>query len=848
MRRLAPAKLASIVGGGGQAPRAVVASIDCPNFARQGAVEATARNFQARFREMSQILGISFPVYVLLNRADGLPFFSDFAANLSETEAAEVWGVTLPLQASKGTGLYAEIETKRVSAAFDYIFYDLDGRRTDLLRREHDAAKLPGIYEFPREYRKLRAPLVQALVELCRPSQLVVGPFLRGFYVAGQRTVTVSAGIADSVERGPITNFDEPVGATRVFDLKKMRGQAAAQEAPATGATHVFDIRKLKAQGGLDSGIELPSAQTRLVQQPLFLPHLFSDVLLRDRAALGASGASTKVGFWRRFLLATAIAVFIVLSIGFIVSYLGNRSFESQVQAAQAAAFVAPPANQAPGASDLQHLEDTGELFDTLNGYRQNGPPLHLRWGLYAGDQLLPAACRAYAGGLNALLLAPAQASMAAAMKGWTYKAPSDPYDAPYRTLKTYLITTTQGSHAKEDATLSSDLFDNWSAGRTVGTGQEMLVRKQFDRYAGILSGDPSCFGAKVDPSVIANARSYLNSFPPEQRIYQAMLTGATSKGGKGIIFNRDYPGTDQVVINTQLVPGAFTKDGWAAMQDALQHPQRYRGGEAWVLGDQTKEAPDPQTLVPDLTKTYQSQFVAAWTAFLKASKFRGYKDPADIAPKIDKLAGANSPLFMTFCVVLKNSSFDVPDKDIQNIFSPARSLEGADCADKPAGTASKDYTDSLFNLESCLQKIGIAASPQDKDAARATCKGTASDATIGVGKLVAQNQGPNQDVNYAVQNLLLAPIISETIQAQVKAPPPPGAADLCSALKGLTSSFPADATLDDFQKVFAPDTGLIDQHPPRPHRRSRIRGTPLSSPRLRPFRRRSIRMARRCS
>ncbi len=821
VRRLAPAKLASIVGAGGQAPRAVIASIDCPNFARQGAVEATARNLQGRFREMSRILGISFPVYVLLNRADGLPFFTDFTANLSETEAAEVWGITLPLQGSTGTGLYAEIETRRVSAAFDYIFYDLDGRRADLLRREHEASKLPGVYEFPREYRKLRAPLVQALVDLCRPSQLVAGPFLRGFYLAGQRTITVSAGLADSadrIERGPITTSDAPVGATRVFDVKKLRAQGTTQQAPPAGATQVFDISKLKGQSGLDSSIELPSAQTRTVQQPLFLPHLFSDVLLRDRAALGASGASTKVGFWRRFLLAAASVVFLAFSVGFIVSYVGNRSLESQVQAAQAAAFTAPPVNQAPGASDLQHLEDTGELLDTLNGYGENGPPLHLRWGLYAGDQLLPAACRAYAAGLNALLLVPAQGSMSVTMKTWTYKAATDPYDGPYKTLKTYLITTTEGTHAKEDTGFSSDLYDNWSGGRTVGTGQEVLVRKQFDRYGGILSSDANCFSANADPAAVANARNYLNSFPPEQRIYQAMLTDAAAKGGKGIVFNRDYPGSDQVVINTQLVPGAFTKDGWAAMQDALQHPENYRGGEAWVLGEQTKEAPDPQTLVPALTKTYQDQFVAAWTAFLKASRFRGYRGPDDIAPKIDKVAGANSPFFMTFCVVLKNTTFAVPDKDIQNVFSPARSLESGDCADKPAGTASKDYTDSLFNLETCLQKIGIAASPQDKAVARASCQGAALDAKTGVGKLVAQNQGPDQEVNNAVQNLLLAPIVSDAIQAQLKAPPPPGAGELCGALKGLSSSFPADATLDDFQKVFAPGTGLVDLHaPPAP-------------------------------
>ena len=64
--------------------------------------------------------------------------------------------------------------------------------RPEFLSREQDPSQLPGIYEFPREFRKLRLPLVRFLVELCKPSQLNVGPFLRGFYFSGVRPVIVA--------------------------------------------------------------------------------------------------------------------------------------------------------------------------------------------------------------------------------------------------------------------------------------------------------------------------------------------------------------------------------------------------------------------------------------------------------------------------------------------------------------------------------------------------------------------------------------------------------------------------------------------------------------------------------
>ena len=72
-------------------------------------------------------------------------------------------------------------------------------------------AKLPGIYEFPREFRKLRTLLVQLAVDLCRPSQLRTGPFFRGFYFTGVRPVTITTGGPAAVREEPI----EPASASR---------------------------------------------------------------------------------------------------------------------------------------------------------------------------------------------------------------------------------------------------------------------------------------------------------------------------------------------------------------------------------------------------------------------------------------------------------------------------------------------------------------------------------------------------------------------------------------------------------------------------------------------------------
>src|SRR5262249_37861946 len=124
---------------------------------------------------------------------------------------------------------YAEQETKRLNVAFSNLVLSLARKRPDLLAREHDSQMLAGAYEFPRELRKLRGPIVQMLVELFKPSQLKATPFLRGLYFCGVRAVIVNevtrpVAEAQSARAG---GFTAQTDATGIFKA----GQAPAHAA-----------------------------------------------------------------------------------------------------------------------------------------------------------------------------------------------------------------------------------------------------------------------------------------------------------------------------------------------------------------------------------------------------------------------------------------------------------------------------------------------------------------------------------------------------------------------------------------------------------------------------------------
>ena len=257
LRRLRPSRLRATFGGSEQAPRAVLFCIDCETLAQpqaQDKLAATARLVRERLGQAARLLGIDLPVYVLFTKLDRLPAFADYARNFSNEEAAAIVGETLPVRRAKRSGVYAEEETARLTEAFHSVYFELCDKRLMLLAREQQEAKLPGTYEFPREFGKLRGTIVRFLVDLCRPSQLDFGPFLRGFYFSGVRPVLVTEGTgrtAPSIEQAA-AEYGE---ATRLFGSMGSGGQAA----PSYG-------------GG----------QTRKVPQWAFVTRLFNEVLLRD--------------------------------------------------------------------------------------------------------------------------------------------------------------------------------------------------------------------------------------------------------------------------------------------------------------------------------------------------------------------------------------------------------------------------------------------------------------------------------------------------------------------------------------------------------------------------------------
>jgi type VI secretion system protein ImpL len=797
VRATIPARLGSIFGDSRLPARSVVVCVSierilAPNTSEQ--IRALAQTLNERLRQLSQTLGIVLPVYVLFTKLDTVAPFAEYATRLTDEEVKLPIG-TLLSSLSSGTGLYTEQATTLIAGKFDQLVYALSEFRLDVLARGGELKDLARAYEFPRDLRKLRAGLVGFLAEVARPSQIGVNPFLRGFFFTGMRAHLVE----DVLDIGPAQTQPAaaPVdaGATRVFSLAAAQPQAPTPQ---------------PRRGG-----------QRKVPQWVFLPHLFSNILLADKSALEISRASTRTSVLKRTLLACVSALILIALALITISFFKNRALENRVAEAAAAHVSQVGQGSFAAIGDLQSLDSLRAVLAELDGYRKNGPPFMDRFGLYKGDALYPVACQAYAGKFRTLLLSPTQANIAAKLGALpAASTPDSDYGAAYHPLKAYLITATNPDPDTPPDTvdfLPSELLTDWTGNATPDPEVSRLAQAQFAFYANLLPGPNSCLAAAGSPrneALVARTRVYLNSFQGFQHIYQSMLAAADRKV-PGFNFNGKFPGSATYIVDTYPIHGAFTHDGFPFMQDAILHPDQYSSGEPWVLGPSTGPPIDRSALAMQLKQAYTSDYLQAWQNYLKKAQFIGYRTFAEAGVKLGALDSNTSALLELFSLVSTNTA--VSDTNISKAFqAPQAIVAPATSPDaRLIGSTNQAYIQALQNLEGAIKSLTSNPATANDPAAAAPVA-QAAIAAEGAAETLRNGFVPDPvaGMDKITFTLLEDPIESSKALAagQSGKAAGGGAAVFCDQLKPLLGQFPfnptsqTDAPIDQVAAVFAPN------------------------------------------
>ena len=790
LRHLRPRRLRAAISGGGQAPRLAVVCYPCDELVSPDGITAAARQLRERLAEVSQRLGIRLPVYVIFTKADQLPFFAEYVRNFSREQTRDVLGATLPIETMASAGSYTDRATDRLNEAFQRMFLALAGRRLEILASEHETEIAGKAYEFPRELRKIAAPAVSFMVELCRPSQLQISPFLRGFYFTGVRAVVHDEVVPASAVRSVASGFAQGgVAATGIF----------RQEDPYAGAAIVPPV---------------PAQVRREFPQWLFVERLFRDVVFRDEVAMGVTHGGVRVNLLRRALLAAACAIILLAALATLTSYLGNRAVTRRVaEARREVASLASVRGGLPATEALRQLDRLGGLVDSLSVFNREGAPWRLRWGLYQGNALLPFARNTYFEGFGNLLFGGARVALLDSLRALPDTARgADHYGSTYRRLKAYLITTIR-SDSSTERFLAPVLMSHWQGGRRLEPERAELARRQFELYARELPfGNPYAIG--LDSAAVERARTFLRRYSGEERVYQSMIADA-GREARAIRFDQLHPQAAAYMSGPHEVPGAFTRAGWNLMLDALEHAERYLGGESWVIGEESGPPLDRQRVVEELRTRYLADYTRHWVTFMDSASVLPYAGLQDAGRKLAVLSGNQSPLLALFAIASRNTALG--DAAFAKTFHPLHIIS-PDTATKLVSATTAPYVTALDGLQVTVERAA-AAPVGGSDAAVDKALESADNAKLEV-KKIARTFGSEADrgVGAIVQALMLEPIAGAEGLLRGLGPAQMNAAGaaFCAPLRQLMTRFPfnrrssSPANPAEVAKIFQPGSGTL--------------------------------------
>ncbi len=625
--------------------RGVLAFSDCKMFAGKGEpqnLERQSRDWQDRFRAVGEAFGVDFPVYQIITKCDQILYFPDFFRRLPEREAGQVMGCTMSLgvpvsgssQNAAGGG-----DIKIITAAFRSLNQSLSTRRLLHLAHEPDPARRPGVYEFPREVKRIRASLIQFLADATRPSSLRPGPQLRGFYFTASRDVEAAAADPAATRANWAPNVQ--VGVTGLFRVD------------ATQLINAAELNKIASMGRL-----------AVARRWMFVTDLFQKVILADRVIPRILPVTSRVEQLRQVGFAAACGFCALMAFAFCWSWAGNRELLAETSSS---------VDSRNRTTDLQSLDALRLQVARLNDYDRNGAPISLRWGLYSGDRVTEAARAAYFRRFQLLILNDTNAFLLNRLESLpATPSPNDPSDPYYRYLKTHLIISS-GSCPADPLTVSRTLKDAFiQTPLAARLGDRGLADTQIDFFANELPyGNPIRLPENM--AVRDHARQYLQGIKGVDKIYNSILSNIESKVPKPKRLNDLAPQYKSVLAGGGDPPAAFTVEGWRLLEKALKDVASAGLGDDCVMGA-TASGASAQTA--DVERAIQARFIRdfvdQWRRYLSGFTVSPYGGPEDAARKLEILSGYRSPSLALLFITSKAADFPTPSGEAGSAESPS--------------------------------------------------------------------------------------------------------------------------------------------------------------------------------
>ncbi|KPF63523.1 type VI secretion system membrane subunit TssM [Porphyrobacter sp. AAP60] len=554
-------------------------------------IDNHAAIIRRRLREIREVLQVELPVYLLITKADLLAGMGEYFGDLDVDGRRAVIGHTFDW---KGPRLSAE----DVTSAFDDVTNDVAARQPKRLEEEKDMRRRGLILGFPGQLHALRPALFR----------LIEGAFL---------------------------NEDRPSGKLRGFYLTSGTQDGSAIDRILQGVSKTYGDTGAAAGGASRDG------------KAFFLNRLLQDVVFKEAGLPVSDAALVRKRKSQIMAASIGLAAAVVLAVvAWTVSFIGNRSFQSDTLAASSALGQEIDASRIDlvriGNSDAS-LEQVLPLLDALRdlpeGYQAQaagGPSLTRRFGLFQSG-LAQRNAEAYHVGLRRILLPRIMLRLEDKMRAEL----SDPL-ALYEPLKVYLML---GGGAPEGVidpeTVRRHVARDWAT--DLYPGSEMAqVRERLILHLDALSKDQNLSAAwaggraPLDAQLVASSRQAVSSMSLSQRAFAIMREKASDPSKDWVMAEVLQAGDAAAFANPDKVlairvPYLFKREGFEkAYTVARETVQADLKREQWVLGKNTVSVQSEMGgLRQGISTIYAQEYIAYWKGVVDSLQAADYfNDP----------------------------------------------------------------------------------------------------------------------------------------------------------------------------------------------------------------------------
>ncbi|ENZ9095857.1 type VI secretion system membrane subunit TssM [Enterobacter asburiae] len=566
-----------------------------------------------RLMELHEQLGIRFPVYVLVTKADLLKGFRAYFAKFNKAQREQIWGFTFPWDKAR----LADLDLMAAfSQEFALLQQRLDAGLPDTLLQESDAKVRAESFLFPQEFAALRPLLADYLDTVFARSNFETQFSPRGIYFA--------SGTQEGLP------FDRVMGELNsamqlLQDDSGVQGswQQVSKEAPIPG----------------NKG------------QSFFLKDMLQKVVFAEACLAGSNRwweLRNRALLWSGYIALAAVVV--LASLLWFTSYVNNKSYLQQVQARVPEVVRQSTALQSSDPRDLfallpflnsvLHLPESDE-FDL------NSPPLNRRMGLYRGAEVSDATQALYQKSLQQILMP----QVAQLITTWLRNDNGSDVEYSYEALKAYQMLY-QPNHY-DGKFLHAWMM--WNIQRTLPQNVTHAQVKQLEWHLSQLwENQIQASPYARDDALLKREQALINQMPLSQRVYGRLkrllerddslrAVSLASLGGpqSELVFSRK---SGRSIADT--IPGLYTPDGyWNSFDKNIAAVTKsLHDDDLWVLGGQVKGETQQQTDAA-VRQLYISDYIRQWDGLLQDIQLNS---SADLAQRINSarlLSSSSSPL-----------------------------------------------------------------------------------------------------------------------------------------------------------------------------------------------------------